>query len=1220
MKPVSCSRIISNLHNVARNAAITASAQRASDDVRRVSRSKRGSGNAMVAGLYTGAHDSTIDVEVVDVSSGALQASAPVVSGVGSGTLTVGAVAAGSAAETITLTLLDAGTPDKAATFDFFGHEIAAAVAGPAGNAIALTVTRNLTHTKVGAVLDTIAAGTIDLDGQGWDFGQPSGDGQTVPSDALRLRFAGHPTVHRSWRTWDGGAWVYHIDPAVPYEVLSDTVAEAVTGDYEISVSNGVTTETYRAITVYDFLREARARSALLEVRAAVVNDRTAGGMATVEIPLRTDAYALPATVTTKVDTRVVLGDARAGAVTENISLKYLGADMWSVTGAASGAWPNAATGVPYWQGPAGFTVVRHVKPVANALMAHIWGGYKATSRQEGEGLPAVCLKPLRLGARATDKTITFEYRKRPPADCPCEHLPALAVSDVCLGLADGGYDMTLDPAYQTRLTELYTWRSGFLSSNVAAGDDDYARADLSDIDIADGATRAFAQALADAHQDAAAMTQWDVYFAALQDELDVYEALRSGALGTLTAVRWQVSTAYEVGALVKPVTPDGRLYRVVILGTSGATAPAWDEGTVADGDVTYEALPAYWSASASVAADKVIQPGNGRRYKATAGGTTGTTEPYWPDSGTVTDGGVTWAVDVASGRRVITAADLRMDVARGGVYSASASFAGSHASASAQWRVYAGDVLLRNGFEHVHLSADGRVVLELLKAKAIAQAEDEAERAGASALELIRYSLSATVETFGRKYTAQMDHVRALAGIVPKSDASSGAGSACWRDPGGSYWWADTEGYYMPAFTNHPYVSVIKTADGELLSTQEFGFGVVMPEPCVSRLKEGDTVTIKISGTGNAEEYGDDDEIVIPVIAAAPARLVNGEDGDAAQTWTVRGTASGTLPDWLYDPGAPAVYPHGPAPLTLTPGGVPFAEGDTIRFDIAGGAWRWRRDGGAWTTEAIYGPPQDLGDGMTLTAQGGSAPAFVEGDRWQYRAHATYGPDRLRVPTPDEWFGWDGDALMLDADLGAVVDIEAVALWALQLAETAIVTLSGGAAAAGEWSVTPVRTPDGVLLAPLGGLHAVRYLRVTVTGAGAEGGALGWLWAGQGWQPTVGASSLTLRRRYALARGDSLNPSALYRGRGTGGTWSWSIADGGAVFDVELRGLLALLDHVALNGLEPVLLVPSIKEPQLASMAILDADDIDMDDVLNWQAGVAQRAVSVDLAFRGVM
>ena len=1049
MKPVSCSRIISNLHNVARNAAIAASAQRASDDVRRVSRSKRGSGNAMVAGLYTGAHDSTIDVEVVDVSSGALQASAPVVSGVGSGTLTVGAVAAGSAAETITLTLLDAGTPDKAATFDFFGHEIAAAVAGPAGNAIALTVTRNLTHTKVGAVLDTIAAGTIDLVGQGWDFGQPSGDGQTVPSDALRLRFAGHPTVHRSWRTWDGGAWVYHIDPAVPYEVLSDTVAEAVTGDYEISVSNGVTTETYRAITVYDFLRELRARSALLEVRAAVVNDRTAGGMATVEIPLRTDAYALPAQIKTKVDTRIALGAVRAGNPTENVIVKHLGKDAWSVRGAATGEWPAARTGEGYTAGPVGFTILRKTE-IAQSLAARITGKYTPTSRTDADpGLPAICFKPLVLGAKATDKTITFTWTKRPPAECFCDNLPALRLSAECLGLDIGGAEMALDAEHQSRLVALYAWYAEFTGSNTGIDTipsaalmttlDSHAAtkrmiADPEALRLADAAVAEFYEGLEDVYASLDGRTQWDAYFAALDTLLSDVEGLAS------------------------------------------------------DDDIA-----------------------NFTRFE-----------------------------DHASGI-------------------------------------------------HGHVSS----------------------------LSVRIPGIGAAIGFFKQRWAAQMDHCRVISGVLPKQSAGSDAG-ACWRDVGDPFYWADNDGFYLPVFNNVPYVSAIKTADGEIVSTQEFGFGVVTQ--CEHRLKEGDTITITISGTANSAEYGDDDEIIIPVVSAGAARLAGGEDGDATQVWTVRGTASGPLPDWLYDPGAPADYTHGPAPLTLKPGGIPFAVGDRISFSVAGGTLRWRRDGGAWTTAAIYGPPQDIGDGLTLTAQGGSAPAFVEGDRWQYRARATFGPDRLRTPMPDESFAWDGDALMLDADLGAVVDIEAVALWALQLADAAVVTLSGGAAAAGEWSVTPVRTPDGVLLAPLGGLHAVRYLRVTVTGAGAEGGALGWLWAGQGWQPTVGASSLTLRRRYALARGDSLNPGALYRGRGTGGTWSWSITDGGAVFDAEMRGLLALLDHVALNGLEPVLLVPSLKEPQLASMAILDADDIDMDDVLNWQGGGVERAVSVDLAFRGVM
>lgn len=40
----------------------------------------------------------------------------------------------------------------------------------------------------------------------------------------------------------------------------------------------------------------------------------------------------------------------------------------------------------------------------------------------------------------------------------------------------------------------------------------------------------------------------------------------------------WAASTAYAYGARVVPVAPNGRMYRCVRPGTSGATAPSWPE------------------------------------------------------------------------------------------------------------------------------------------------------------------------------------------------------------------------------------------------------------------------------------------------------------------------------------------------------------------------------------------------------------------------------------------------------------------------------------------------------------------------------------------------------------------------------------------------------------------------------------------------------------------
>ena len=51
------------------------------------------------------------------------------------------------------------------------------------------------------------------------------------------------------------------------------------------------------------------------------------------------------------------------------------------------------------------------------------------------------------------------------------------------------------------------------------------------------------------------------------------------------------------------------------------------------------------WQASKAVASGQIVQPGNGFMYRATKGGTTGTTEPIWPATHdmAVDDGSTRW-------------------------------------------------------------------------------------------------------------------------------------------------------------------------------------------------------------------------------------------------------------------------------------------------------------------------------------------------------------------------------------------------------------------------------------------------------------------------------------------------------------------------------------------------------------------------------------------------
>jgi len=1021
MHSITRTRILGNYANLARAAAIVASTQRASTQILTMSRARRGNGSLVAAGPYTGGADSVIDVEVLGGPDGEVRATAPVVNGVGNGTLQVQSVEAGADPQTLQFTLLDAGKAPVPAVLDFFGVQLAARAVGVLGNTVSLSVVRGLVYTDLPyATLQALSAGSSSFDGPEFDWGQPAATAAEIPAGALRIAFAGLPTVHRAWKTWSNGKFSYQVDPPLVYQVPADTRVRAVTGDYTITVTDGTATEVYSAVTMYDFLTQVQARSALLQVLGVVAEDRTPGGQAVTDIPLRTDAHALPVIASASRRATLQVGAVSPTASTENITITCMGrtdggAQSWSVSGGVSGQLPAAYTGVPYAAGPVAFTVP--VIPVSVASAAAITGRFTAASRAADDGLPAICFKPLILGAAAIDKEVTYVYRKRPPAECSCTSAAALPINLECLGLTpeDGG---AMDPVIQTRLVDLMEWRAGFLGTNLALTPSELTehanlRADLGDVELANACVQVLLDALLEVSDNTDALDAWDAAVVTFKAEMDTFATL---------------------------VRPSGS--SDVVVGLGGYT------------------------------------------------------------------------------------------------------------------------------------------------------------------------------QEFARKYGAAMDLCRAKAGILPKSDASSLQGSPCWRDYGDAYWWEDAAGYYLPMFTNRGYVSARRDASGAIVSTREFGVGLVTQ--CDHRLKEGDQITITIRGTHNAADWMEGDRFTIPLIAAGSAPLTGGADGDPTQTWTVRSSTLGALPDWLYNPDTPTEWSDGPATVALQPGGIPFEVGDAIAFAIETGRLRWRRDGGAWTEADIYGAaPLALGDGLTLQAVPGAAPSFLEGDAWQFKAVATYGTARMRQPRDGQAFAWDGPAVTLDIDLGSAQPLELVMLAMHTIAAGATVTISGGLAAPTEWTAPAVEHAK-VLLA-MAGASTARFLRVAITGAGA-GGSIGWLWAGQGWQPTVTPSRIERSRAYGLSRGRGLNPGAIYRGSGVGGEWAWDLSGGGSVLLGDCADdLIELLDHAAEQGMEPVALIPDLLAPRDASVAIVDADQIGMEEDLNWQS-TGQRAVSLTLPMRAVL
>ncbi len=1020
--------ILANNSNALRTAVLSATAQRPSTDIRLMSKATQGRGKIQLTGSYTGASDSVIDIEVLGGAGGTLSASTPVVRGVGSGTINVTGIVVGAVPQTIIFSLINPGDRADHAVLDFYGVQLAVKTAGAAGNAATLSVARNLVTADLPfATLEEIKAGTAAWTGEQWNWGGAAETQGSIPATAPRIQFAGFPTIHRAYKKWENAAWTHKIDPAPAYDIPAGTRLLSVAGDYTLILSLGAVSEVYTAVTLYEFLQQVAARSSIINVLGAVAEDRAPGGMAVTDIPLHTDAHAMPYSKLLK-NGKGGLSNVTAGASapTENVTLRYRGISRdWSVIGDVSGRIGTALTGQAFSSTVLGFTIKSATTEadVGGKISAKV--ELVARDAEKGEKYPGVCFNPLKLGSNATDKTITFTYKARQAEDCPCTGLPVGNISDTCLGLGDDTDMSTLDPAHQSRLIALHSWFADFVSSNTAITDiptgstgfqegvghslaTKKIKADSGAIAIAKIAVSSYSETLAQIYDNSIAIAQWDSYFT----QLDTFML----ALETL-------------------------------------------------GEATDLA---------------------------------NTTQPI------------------------------------------------------------------------VHVGLSNRNFEKAAK----------------------------------DLFDSKMGHCLALAGILPKSNASNGTGDGCWRDDkSATYWWVADDPDYLPAISNQVYVSST-LIDGAAFSTLEFGFGLEVT--CPDSLKEGDKFTIKIGNTAGAG-YVDGDQFVIPLVRAAAAAFAGGEDSDPTQTWAVASSVSGALPNWFYNPLAPTPYSD-LITADLVPGGIPFEAGDSIAVTLEGGQMRWRRDGGAWAILDIYANmPHSLGDGLTLATMPGAAPSFVTGDTWQYKALATYSLDRLRQPLPGQGYAWVGSTTTITINMGSMQKCELVALALHDLPSGAVITLDGA----------PMQWREGVMLSYVAGRTATT-LTLAISNAGA-GGTIGWIYVGDGWRPTVGASEFVLKRQTSLIRGQGLNPDALYRGSGMGGVIAWDINNKSGLDASCADELDVLLRHLFRQGVEPCIVIADVLNPRPA-LVVIDTDAVEFNDAFGWQRGDDLARVSVSLPLRGVM
>lgn len=470
-------------------------------------------------------------------------------------------------------------------------------------------------------------------------------------------------------------------------------------------------------------------------------------------------------------------------------------------------------------------------------------------------------------------------------------------------------------------------------------------------------------------------------------------------------------------------------------------------------------------------------------------------------------------------------------------------------------------------------------------------------------------------------RYTTWLKKALISAGISPlgKFDAAIGdSGDDCWRDWGDDFYFEveGDSGLYAPAFVNRPYISAKKRSNGFYYSTKEFGFQINVGSECVAGLKEGDKITLIISGVAERAGYAVGDKIFLGILGDSPFAFTGGKDGDNVQTWYVTDSEEGPLATYALDTASPAAYSDSGVTFLITPGSLAFAKGDAFTFDVEGGHFRWRSIvggvAGAWSAAtAIDVTPIALEDGLSVTFTLGTAKAIYTGDVFKFTALQPYAVSNLIRPDFQQW-GWGAaDPATIIFDLGSVKAVEALALAFHDLPEEATVTVSGsGDNITYDWDEVIAWQSNA-----MGKLvdQQARYVRVVIENAPES--AVGWIYAGSAIYFTYSAE-VSLKRQYRMDRASS-DLASFYRGRGVGGDVTWRE---GSIVDDDYEKMVELLDWLKENDDETLLFFLQETRDELV-LAKVDNDTVDFNDVYNFQPNVnVDRRLSCTIPLRAVI
>jgi hypothetical protein len=280
----------------------------------------------------------------------------------------------------------------------------------------------------------------------------------------------------------------------------------------------------------------------------------------------------------------------------------------------------------------------------------------------------------------------------------------------------------------------------------------------------------------------------------------------------------------------------------------------------------------------------------------------------------------------------------------------------------------------------------------------------------------------------------------------------------------------------------------------GILVPTADKRFYIALAVGCESSLKPGDKLIIKTGAYANARAtYQAGDSISWEIIRADPLAFGGGQIGDDTLTFSVRGSVAGALADYALDITAPTAYSDGGLGFSITPGGIPFAAGDTWTFSAEGGVFRWKKNAGSWTTGVAIEDSVLLSDGVSAAFSTGASPSWVVGDTYTITAKAINGVAHLVTPD-DGALSWTGSTQIDWTPTNGALAVLMIAAHTIPAGAT--ITLS---ASDDNWSTTAYSAVIPRVAGEI--VHLIQERthqkwRLAISGGS---GSIGWLYAGTG-------------------------------------------------------------------------------------------------------------------------